>query len=759
MAAHITVKQAATKPLGEEIEFFRQYNEVLFNKLGKKMLDLEADNQKLRILDEELRANEFRIKSISNNLPDGMIYQVIVKADGTRQFTYVSDSVKQLHGVSPEEAMADATRIYGRVHEDDVALFKKAENEALKTLSTFKMEIRMNDPSGGIRWSSLAATPKLMEDGSICWDGIELIITDRKQVENSLKESEEKYRELIQYAPAGIYEIDFETGRLISVNDAICEYTGYTRDELLNMHFSGLLTEESQKLMGKRFEKLIAGEKMPQAVEYCIRTKSGEELWVLLRGRYIYDEGKLKGTTGIIYNITERRRAEEALRESEEKYRTIIEQMVDGYFEVDLAGNYTFVNDAESNIIGYSRDECIGMNSRQYQDEKNAQEINQVFKRLYKTGEPIKSLEAEVIRKNGTKGFNEVSASLIKDAKGKPIGFRGFTRDITERKRVEEQLQQAERKYRTVFENAQEGIYRTTPEGRFIMANQAMARILGYDSPEELIEGITDIAHQLYVHPEERRNVIELIERQGFAKNDELQWYRKDGQTIWIHRTMQAVRDENGQLLYLDGIVEDITDRKESFDRLRKALGGTVRAIASLVETRDPYTAGHQNRVADLARTIAREMGLSGERIEGLRMAGIIHDIGKVSVPSEILSTPKRLTDLEFRLIKTHAQSGYDILKDIEFPWPVARMVLEHHERMNGSGYPNGLTGDNILVESRILSVADVVEAMATHRPYRPSLGLDAALEEITRNKGLLYDTDAVNACLRIFKEKGYKII
>jgi PAS domain S-box-containing protein len=219
MAAHITVKQAATKPLGEEMEFFRQYNEVLFNKLGKKMLDLEADNQKLRILDEELRANEFRIKSISNNLPEGMIYQVIVKADGARKFTYVSDSVKQLYGISPEEAMADATRIYGRVHEEDVALFKEAENEALKTLSTFKMEIRMNDPSGGIRWSSLAATPILMEDGSTCWDGIELIITDRKQVENSLKESEEKYRTIIEQMVDGYFEVDL-AGNYTFVNDA-----------------------------------------------------------------------------------------------------------------------------------------------------------------------------------------------------------------------------------------------------------------------------------------------------------------------------------------------------------------------------------------------------------------------------------------------------------------------------------------------------------------------------------------------------------
>jgi HD-GYP domain-containing protein (c-di-GMP phosphodiesterase class II) len=151
-------------------------------------------------------------------------------------------------------------------------------------------------------------------------------------------------------------------------------------------------------------------------------------------------------------------------------------------------------------------------------------------------------------------------------------------------------------------------------------------------------------------------------------------------------------------------------------------------------------------------------MGLSQDQIEGIRMAGIIHDIGKVSVPAEILSMPRNLTDLEFSLIKTHAHSGYEILKDIEFPWPIARIVLEHHERMNGSGYPNGLTGDKLLPESRILAVADVVEAMATYRPYRAALGLSAALEEIAKNRGILYDPEAVDACLRLFREKGFLI-
>jgi HD-GYP domain-containing protein (c-di-GMP phosphodiesterase class II) len=221
---------------------------------------------------------------------------------------------------------------------------------------------------------------------------------------------------------------------------------------------------------------------------------------------------------------------------------------------------------------------------------------------------------------------------------------------------------------------------------------------------------------------------------------------------------MQAVRDEKGQLLYYDGMIEDITNRKESTERTKKALGATVQAIAVTVETKDPYTAGHQRRVADVACAIATEMNLPADQIDGIRMAAAIHDLGKISVPAEILSKPTKLTAIEFSLIKTHSQSGYDILKDIDFPWPVARTVLEHHERMNGSGYPNGLTGDNMLLESRILAVADVVESMASYRPYRPALGIDAALNEIEKNRGTLYDNAVVDACLRLIREKGFQL-
>ncbi|MDZ4163676.1 MAG: HD domain-containing protein, partial [Smithellaceae bacterium] len=215
------------------------------------------------------------------------------------------------------------------------------------------------------------------------------------------------------------------------------------------------------------------------------------------------------------------------------------------------------------------------------------------------------------------------------------------------------------------------------------------------------------------------------------------------------------------QMVGLIHVVRDITERKQaeealqrSTERLHKALGATVHCIEALVETRDPYTAGHQKKVADLAGAVAREMELPDDQVEGLRMASLIHDIGKISVPAEILSKPTKLTDIEFSMIKIHSQSGYDILKNVEFSWPIARMVLEHHERINGTGYPNALTGERLLIESRILAVADVVEAMASYRPYRPAIGIDAALEEITKNRDSLYDPEAVDACLRLFKEK-----
>jgi PAS domain S-box-containing protein len=327
---------------------------------------------------------------------------------------------------------------------------------------------------------------------------------------------------------------------------------------------------------------------------------------------------------------------EDSLRQSEEKYRTILESIGDGYYEVDIAGNFTFFNNALCRIWGYPREELMGMNSRAYTDKQTARKLYQAHNQVYRTGEPGRLFDYEIIQKNGNKKVIQSSFTLLKDADGKTIiGFRGIVRDITELKQMEK-------------------------------------------------------------------------------------------------------------------------DRQKSLDQLRQSLEATIHAMAVTVELRDPYTAGHQRRVADLAYAIALEMNLEENRLTGLRMASTIHDLGKISIPSEILTKPTKLTYIEFEIVKTHAQAGYDILKDIDFPWPIARIVHEHHERMDGSGYPNGLKGEDILLESKILTVADVVEAMVSHRPYRAALGVEQALGEIIKNRGILYDEDVVDSCLKLFEEKRF---
>jgi putative nucleotidyltransferase with HDIG domain len=212
------------------------------------------------------------------------------------------------------------------------------------------------------------------------------------------------------------------------------------------------------------------------------------------------------------------------------------------------------------------------------------------------------------------------------------------------------------------------------------------------------------------------------------------------------------------------GIFMDITKRKttegqlkESFKKLQKTMEDSIYSISLVTEARDAYTAGHQRKVSKLAVALAKEMGFPKDKVEGIKIASLIHDVGKINLPAEILSKPGKLSEIEFNLIKNHSQKGYDILKKVDFLWPIAEIVLQHHEKINGSGYPRGLKGDEILLEAKIICVADVMDAMSSHRPYRPALGIDKALKEISKNKGIFYDPEVVDACLKLFKEKEFK--
>ncbi len=317
-----------------------------------------------------------------------------------------------------------------------------------------------------------------------------------------------------------------------------------------------------------------------------------------------------------------------------------------------------------------------------------------------------------------------------------------------------------EHRFRMLIELSPIGIYLSSL-GQISYANPRFEEILGYQKAELVGVFLNAIIAREDLNIAEHAH--ETLANDGKTGNYTLHGKRKDGSLIELG--LQEVSVEFDGVPAILGMAQDISERVRSqaeiahyISLLEHATEGTLEAVSLMVEQRDPYTAGHEKRVGMIAGDIGLAMGLSADVVQGLRLAGMVHDVGKISVPAEILSKPSRLSNIEMALVKEHAQTGYNILKNIEFPWPIAQVAYQHHERMDGSGYPLGLRGDQILLEARIIAVADVVESMTSHRPYRPGLGIDAALEEIRKNRGIFYDAIVVDACLKLFLEDAYQI-
>jgi len=333
---------------------------------------------------------------------------------------------------------------------------------------------------------------------------------------------------------------------------------------------------------------------------------------------------------------------------------------------------------------------------------------------------------------------------------------RKLDKKVRELEQERESLKKSESRYRHLVESTQNYyfFYRHNTEGIFSYLSPSIENILGY----KVDEFLTHYTEYLTDNP--INDKVEYFTKLCIKGHEqppyELEIMAKNGSFHWLEVKEVPVMDQYGNVYEIDGIAHDITERKQSAEKLQHALVQTIQAMANTLEQRDPYTAGHQRRVADLAVAIATEMRMNDESLQSIRMGAIIHDIGKIHIPAEILNRPGKLSKAEFAIIKQHAEVGYNIIKDIDFPWPIAKMIQQHHERLNGSGYPKGLEGDAICLEARILMVSDVVEAMASHRPYRPGLGIEMALNEIRKNCGIIYDADVVNSCLKLFEDKGY---
>jgi PAS domain S-box-containing protein/putative nucleotidyltransferase with HDIG domain len=322
-------------------------------------------------------------------------------------------------------------------------------------------------------------------------------------------------------------------------------------------------------------------------------------------------------------------------------------------------------------------------------------------------------------------------------------------------------LKTGEETLRMVVDKARDIVFRLSPKGAIEYISPNVRSIYGYE-PEDLLGQLFERTTPLSELPKAIKALKKALSGEPILNLEIGQLNANGGIVIVEINGAPIIRDE--RVVAVQGVMRDITQRKKAEEAARngtlklvKAMEDTLQAMAMIVEMRDPYTAGHQRRVAQLACSIAEVIDLPADRVTGLRLAGIIHDIGKVRVPSEILTNPNALSEAEMSIIRMHPTLGYDVLKTLDLPWPVAEIVHQHHERMNGSGYPGGLSGDSIILEARILAVADVVEAIASHRPYRPARGIGEALDEVSRQKATLYDADVVDACIKTFRDRLFK--
>jgi PAS domain S-box-containing protein/putative nucleotidyltransferase with HDIG domain len=539
---------------------------------------------------------------------------------------------------------------------------------------------------------------------------------------------------------------------IIEVNSLLAEFCGYSKYELLGNKvtvLSGIIERQDIDRALENYKKKLAGLAVANYEIEAIR-HDDEPIMLEIFARPLKHGGQIIGDLIVLKDITERKSIQQLLSESEYKFRMLAEESPNLIF-ITKNNSLVYVNKKFAEVMEYRYEELYStaFDFFNLANEDCREQLVSVLQE-YQSKQDSRLLECTFRTRSG-KQLQNILITKVITYDNEPAVL-GVITDVT-------QLKAAQSLSQAVLNSPSIGIY-IIQKGRFKMVNPTFRNLADRTESELMQIDPMDI-----VFPEDqvivRENAIKMLKGE-LAGPYEFRYVRKSGEIRWVAEQVVPIiyRGERATL----GSFIDIHERrqieseiKESYKKLQRTMEGAIEAIATIAETRDPYTAGHQRRVAQLASTIAREMKLPEEQVSKIRIAGLLHDIGKVAVPSELLSKPGKLSETEFDLIKTHPQLGKEILKTMELPWVICPIVLQHHERLDGSGYPRGLTGDEISLEARILAVADVVEAMASHRPYRPSLGIDAALEEISKNKGKLYDVEVVDVCLMLFREKEFK--
>jgi PAS domain S-box-containing protein len=708
-------------------------------------------------------------------------------------------NLQELSGLSDAEMSAASALDF--IHEEDRPLIAGKIRQALETGSaTADARLVLKN---GIRDYALTGTRiETLQGLNIIGLGVD--ITARKQAELKLRESEERYRTLFETMLNGFAycRMLFEDGRpsdfiYLDVNAAFEKQTGLK--DVVGKRVSEVIPgiRESDPELFERYGRVAQGGKPEQFETYVESLK----MWFFIS---VYSP-KAQHFVAVFDVITARKQTEDALKNEALRRRMLMQSSQDGIAIVNQRHQVVEANARFAEMLGYTPEEVLTLHTWDFEANMTEAEIRANFANLLDTSMTI---ETRHRRKDGTVYEVEVSLGGTMVG-GEPVVFT-ISRDITERKQHEIAMKRANRALRTISAGNQALIHATEEEQLLhemcevaVQAGGYRMAWIGYarDDADRTIEQMAQAgfeesgpdlsllkcnvdmsdscpAGQTIISGETRVVQDVLNDPEGGAWREGARRYGyascialplMDGEHAFGSLVLfddkvntfdadeiELLQEMSGDLAFGILTLRVKAAHREHEQRLQKNMLQTVEAIASIVEMRDPYTSGHQARVAVLAQEIARQMGLPEEQMRAIHLAGLVHDLGKIQVPAEILSKPGRLTELEYSMIKMHPRAGYDILKGVDFSWPIAEMVWQHHERMDGSGYPRGLKGEEILPAARILSVADLVEAMSSHRPYRAGLGIDAALDEIIRGRGTLFDAQVVDACVALFREQNY---
>ncbi len=431
------------------------------------------------------------------------------------------------------------------------------------------------------------------------------------------------------------------------------------------------------------------------------------------------------------------------------RYKSLIDSTIDWLWEIDSQGVYTYSSPQVENILGYSVEEVLGKTPFSFMPKTEAERIKKIFEPIFAKQQSFKLMENLNHHKNGDLVWLQTSGNpyFLKD--GSFGGYRGIDRDFT----VQKTSERWSHFFLEALNYIGEAAVMLDENGNIIFLNQAFYKLFGYEPEEILGKPITVLNVPNQSRENQPPNVISQLDKNG-KWGGTVQRLKKNGGSIPVYLNTLKTHDFSNNTAGYIGIYFDLTEIEVTKKQIHTGMTQIITALSSTIQKRDPYTADHQNRVATLSAKIARRLRLDKERIRGISLGATIHDAGKIHIPGEILNRPGALSDHEFGMIREHTNVGYDIIKDIKFPWPIADMVLSHHERIDGSGYPNGISGTNISLEARIIAVADVVEAISAHRPYRAALGIEVAVGEISENSGTKYDADVVNVCRELIVQE-----